>query len=91
MIFAALLDAIATVLVPVSDLILPVIPSDVVRIIYEGLRMISNGAQYVIWFLWTPSLFRSVVSFLISIYIFLYGLDLTWKAINLIKLKRNDG
>lgn len=91
MLFLELLNAIAAVLVPVTDLILPSIPADIVAIVYEALRMISNSVQYVVWFLWTPSFFGSVVSFLLSFYVFLYGLDLAWKAINLIKLKRNDG
>lgn len=90
MIFATLLDLIASLLVPVTDLVLPAIPSIVVDTIYTAIRYIRTGAQYVIWFLWTPRFFTAVIGFLINFYIFLYGLDLAWKAINLLKLKRKD-
>ena len=88
MIFIAILDLIFELISPLLNIFLPVIPSEVTNVIGQGLRYMADGAAYVVWFLWTPRIFRYFIGFIFSTTFFLYGLDLIWKVINLIKLRR---
>lgn len=88
MIFLAILRCISTVISPLLELVLPVIPSEVITVIADGIRYMSNGVQYVVWLLWSPGVFSSGITFVASITALFYGVDLVWKAISLIKLRR---
>lgn len=88
MIFMAILDLIFELISPLVNIVLPLIPADVLRVIRDGISYMGDGCRYLVWSLWTPSLFRSFVIFVFSTTFLLYGVDLVWKVINLIKLRR---
>lgn len=88
MILIAILDVVSAVILPILDAILPELPPAFLSAVEFLYNIMANAVGFAVNMLCTPSYLRVVISFVMSLYIALYGLDLIWKVINLVKLNR---
>lgn len=89
MILLAILDIIYAVLTGLTQLVLPALPQSIDSILIYVLNMIDNGLDIVFTIFLDSSIVAPLMSFVLSMTLALFSLDLIWRIINIIKLSRD--
>ena len=88
MILLTLLDIIYAVVVGLTSAVFPLIPQQIDSILLYVLSIIDNGLDIVFTLFVDQSLVTPVLSWIISTQLVMLSIDLVWRIIDIIKLRR---
>lgn len=90
MIFMLILEIAWSIVFPIISIVFPALPAGFSSVLEYILNLAATGCQYAVWLFFTPQYVSAVFRFLLTCYVSLLALDLIWKVIALIKLRRDS-
>lgn len=86
MIFLGILDALLWITQGLANLVLGEIPASITNILAYFFQVMDSGFSFVFTVLVDKEIVVSIVTWVMATTAALFGLDITWKIVNLIKL-----
>lgn len=90
MIFMLILEICWSIVFPIISIVFPALPAGFSNVLAYILNAAATGCQYAVWLFFTPQYVSSIFRFMITCYVSLLALDMVWKVISLIKLRRDS-
>lgn len=89
MLVLALLDAVFAVVSGIANIVLPALPQQLDTIIVYIFQLIQDGLSILFTFFFDASILAPIVSWVLNVYLTFFTIDLVWRIIDIIKLRRS--